>query len=208
LRNPKERVPASLEKALELLEEARKRNSNLFSAGAEERILDEVAALLPVSIPSAWREVLKVSNGFLIDAFEIVPAESLPADQIPLFLPQVAGASTRYLKITDGYSGDFHCLDLSTLNHAGDCQVNEFDHEGPNEPVSFGQVSPSSSKRLFLWRQPCEIKFRFHLYPRSAGLAGVALDGGTQFHEVFHVFQSLLKASHFRGEIPASVFRG
>jgi len=45
-----------------------------------------------------------------------------------------------------------------------------------------------------------EIEFRFDLFPGSAGLACVALHGGTKFHEVFHVFKAFLETAHFNGQ--------
>ncbi len=134
LRNPKKRAPANLKKSLKLLKGARKRNSNLFAAGATESALKEADRLLSVQIPLAWREILKVSDGFLIGRFQFHSTDRLPNENRGLYLPMGGKLPDHYLCIGNG-DGDLQCLDLSMPNQNGDYAVHEIDHEGPDEPV-------------------------------------------------------------------------
>jgi len=109
-------------------------SSRLFNPGARKKDLEAAARAVPLPVPKAWREVLRVCDGFFFtDAdereFSFRTAASLGTGKWDGWQPETPDAATRYLTIGEGYDQAFHSLDLSTLNAEGNCAVHQFAYE-------------------------------------------------------------------------------
>jgi hypothetical protein len=131
--HPKPERPSDLRTTLRKLKSLREAVSRegFTERKPSEAMLEAEVARLP-GIPPAWSEVLKTINGFFINNWEVQPLSLLADFHRELdegarhMNPQLP---TRLLHITSDGCGDWHSLDLQSVNEKGDCRVLEFDHE-------------------------------------------------------------------------------
>jgi len=132
-RKPKPDRPSDLRRTLRKLKSLRKvvTREGFTEKKPNEAVIKAVADRLP-GIPPAWSEVLKTINGFFLSNWEVQPLSMLAEFHRELdegarhMNPELP---PRLLHITSDGCGDWHSLDLQSVNEKGDCVVLEFDHE-------------------------------------------------------------------------------
>lgn len=131
--HPKPERPSDLTRTLKHLKKRRKEFERV--GVTEKKPSDELVAAfagrLP-ALPKAWLQALCVVNGFLLGKWEFHTLSKLAEFDAELeasaryFIPDLPA---KLLHISTDGCGDWHSLDLGTLNAHGDCRVIEIDHE-------------------------------------------------------------------------------
>jgi hypothetical protein len=150
--NPKPPRAPDLGRSLKLLRSAKRRAPESFAKPAAQNALDEAARALGRAIPTAWQQVLRISNGGQIrpcpladgHACRITPVQQLAKEcraELAYYREIGADLPVSLLAVMTTEFGDSVWLDTSRPSGNGDCRVVLMSHETGEEQREWSSVA-------------------------------------------------------------------
>ena len=152
VKEAEEATPRDLEGELDRLRAwAEKAKSYAFESPASEEAIDAVEEEMGRLIPTAWRRVLEVADGFEWLEFGVTSTSQLVEEQEHCngWLQDKSEAVRRkYLHVASTGNGDWYSLVVSGKNRVEDCAVVMWDHETQEICERWGSVAEMLAARL------------------------------------------------------------